>query len=84
MQYRVRPGKMFGKDGSLSEGAVVTLTEKEAEGFMDKLEPVAVDDPQTSTEDHRGEIEAEAVPTPSSKPETPQRTARQTKAKAKK
>ena len=42
-KYRVKPGKTFGAGGRYPAGSVVELTEVEAKGFLDKLEPVAND-----------------------------------------
>lgn len=39
-QYRVRPGVRHGARGQYGPGDVVELTEREASGFMDKLERV--------------------------------------------
>jgi hypothetical protein len=40
MNYRVRPGYTFGQFDQHPAGTLVELTEAEALGFLDKLEPV--------------------------------------------
>lgn len=39
-QYRVKPGYEFGKNKEYKPGDTVELTEEEAAGFLDKLEPL--------------------------------------------
>lgn len=46
MLYRVRDGHFHGRNKSLGPGSLVELTEAEAGGFLDKLEPA----PETATE----------------------------------
>lgn len=46
-EYRVRSGCTFGKSRQYGPGSIVQLTEREASGFLDKLElfdPLLVDD----------------------------------------
>lgn len=56
-EYRVREGKRHGGFGQYGPGDVVTLTEVEAAGFLDKLErveaalPVPAFDPVTEREE---------------------------------
>lgn len=38
-KYRVKQGKKFGSGGQFPAGTILELTEEEASGFMDKLEP---------------------------------------------
>lgn len=51
--YRVRPGFSFGAFNQYGPGALVELTDFEASGFMDKLEPAGepVTDASTLTAD---------------------------------
>lgn len=46
--YRVRPGVRFGAAKQHGPGDVVELSEREAKGFLDKLELVREPDPPTS------------------------------------
>ena len=39
-KYKVKEGQTFGANNEYSEGDIVELTEAEAAGFEDKLEPV--------------------------------------------
>lgn len=46
MRYRVKPGYRFGRLKQFGPGDIVELSEAEANGFLDKLEPVSEpDDP---------------------------------------
>lgn len=64
-EYRVREGKRHGGFGQYGPGDVVTLTEVEAAGFLDKLERVEaalpVPEPDIAHE-QREEIASEPVP----------------------
>lgn len=40
MRYKVKPGFRFGNRKQYGEGDIVHLSEQEAAGFLDKLEPV--------------------------------------------
>src|SRR5687767_388073 len=42
-KYRVKQGKKFGSGGQYPAGTILELTEAEAKGFMDKLEPAPND-----------------------------------------
>lgn len=39
MKYRVKKGKKFGSGGQFTAGMIIELSEEEASGFLDKLEP---------------------------------------------
>lgn len=54
--YRVKDGQTWGSNPELKAGETVELTEKEAAGFEDKLEPA--DSPKSGTE---GQLPAGAV-----------------------
>tara|TARA_R110000868_G_scaffold117128_3_gene311396 strand:+ start:1351 stop:1770 length:420 start_codon:yes stop_codon:yes gene_type:complete len=63
-EYRVREGKRHGGFGQHGPGDVVTLTEVEASGFLDKLERVETTKPVPTFDpvEHREEIASEVTP----------------------
>ena len=63
-EYRVREGKRHGGFGQHGPGGVVTLTEVEASGFLDKLERVETTKPVPTFDpvEHREEIASEVTP----------------------
>lgn len=65
MQYRVRPGYRHGAQKQYGPGDVVELTEQEAAGFLDKLEPLAETAAPVVPADDEADAEPEpAAPTP--------------------
>ncbi len=82
-KYRVKPGYTFGAFGTYREGDIVELPEADAQGFLDKLQPVPADlpsappeetsaDPPSVTEDEAEEAPAGGVlPDTESTPEAP-------------
>ena len=53
--YRVKPGYVHGAQKQYTAGAVVELTEQEALGFLDKLQPLAPSTPPSGDEPPAGE-----------------------------
>ena len=50
-KYRVKPGYTFGAFGTYREGDIVELPEADAQGFLDKLQPVPADLPSAPPEE---------------------------------
>lgn len=71
-KYRVKPGYTFGAFGTYREGDIVELPEADAQGFLDKLQPVPADLPSAPPEetpaDSPSEAEAADTETPPDAP----------------
>lgn len=67
-KYRVKPGYTFGAFGTYREGDIVELPEADAQGFLDKLQPVPADLPSAPPEetpaDPPSAVEAEEAEAP--------------------
>jgi hypothetical protein len=73
--YKVKEGQVWGSNPELKEGETVELTEKEAAGFEDKLEPVEGTPPAPPEgAGSRAQGAPGAAPEPGTKPSVPRRT----------